>query len=303
MLAMRRKQFMLTEDISVATLLHQHHQDGDLQRFLWEPLCIAALNTPITVASAQIFLNVLKDSLDGARAASDLIVPSIDLSELFPEHAAAYITRHGGTVITASGVDKIEPTPSGFKLFMHDQAQEFTHIVCATPPQRLAQLTSNMPELAESVRMVENFAYQPIYTVYLQYPPNTRLPQPMLGLTGGCAQWVFDRGQSHMTPGLLAVIISAEGDHQILEQNELAQRVHTELKSSFAFLPEPVWHKVIAEKRATFACSVNLQRPDQVTPLKHFYLAGDYTAGAYPATLEAAVQSGVKCANTILENI
>ena len=302
MLAMRREQFMLPEDISVAALLQQYRQGGNLQRFLWEPLCIAALNTPITTASAQVFLNVLKDSLDGARAASDLIVPCIDLSGLFPDRAAAYITRHGGHVKTGSGVDKIESTPAGFKLFTQDQADEFTHVVCATPPQRLAQLTANMPELAESARMVADFSYQPIYTVYLQYPPDASLPQPMLGLTGGCSQWVFDRGQTHKTPGLLAVIISAEGEHQNLEQNELAHRVHTELKSSFAFLPEPSWHKVIAEKRATFSCNVNLQRPGQVTPLKHFYLAGDYTAGAYPATLEAAVQSGVKCANTILEN-
>ena len=303
MLTMRHRKFMLNQDISVADLLQQHHQTGNLLRFLWEPLCIAALNTPIATASARIFLNVLKDSLDGDRAASDLIVPETDLSELFPDHAAAYIRHHGGAVKTGTGIDRIESSHNGFKLFTHEQPQAFSHIVCATPPQRLAQLTAHIPELAESAGMVANFAYQPIYTVYLQYPENIHLPQPMLGLTGGSSQWVFDRGQTHRTPGLLAIIISAEGEHQNLEHHELAQRVHTELKASFAFLPEPLWHKVIAEKRATFACNVNLQRPEQVTPLKHFYLAGDYTASAYPATLEAAVQSGVKCANTILENI
>ena len=303
MLYMRRRQFMLPDDISVATLLQQHRQGGNLLRFLWEPLCIAALNTPVMTASAQIFLNVLKDSLSGARAASDMIVPQIDLSALFPDHAAAYIAHHGGVVKTGSGVDKIESTPSGFRLFAQNQSHDFTHIICAVAPQRVQQLTANFSELAEANSMIANFRYQPIYTVYLQYPPHTCLPQPMTGLSGGYSQWVFDRGQTHQTPGLLAVIISAEGDHQNLEQHALAQRVHTELKSNFTFLPEPVWHKVIAEKRATFSCSVNLQRPNQVTSLKNFYLAGDYTAGDYPATLEAAVQSGVKCANTILENI
>ena len=303
MLAMRLKKFRLAKDISVATLLQEQHQAGNLLRFLWEPLCIAALNTPIATASAQVFLNVLKDSLNGARNASDLIVPRIDLGDLFPTHAAAYIARHGSEVNISSGVDKIESTSRGFQLDTQGTSAEFSHVICAVPPQRLAQLIINLPELAQTRAMVSQFQYQPIYTVYLQYPAHIRLPQTMLGLSGGYAQWVFDRGQTHHTPGLLAVIISAEGGHQHLEQDALAQRVHTELKTSFNFLPEPLWHKIIAEKRATFACHVALQRPEQITSLKNFYLAGDYTAGDYPATLEAAVQSGVKCAHNILENI
>jgi uncharacterized protein with NAD-binding domain and iron-sulfur cluster len=76
--------------------------------------------------------------------------------------------------------------------------------------------------------------------------------------------------------------------------------VHHEISEALGPLPPPLWHEVIAEKRATFSCSVDLARPPQVTPLEHFYLAGDYTAGDYPATMEAAVQSGVKCAAHIL---
>ena len=37
-------------------------------------------------------------------------------------------------------------------------------------------------------------------------------------------------------------------------------------------------------------------RPDQRTPLPCFLLAGDYTRGDYPATLEGAVRSGLRCA-------
>ncbi len=60
---------------------------------------------------------------------------------------------------------------------------------------------------------------------------------------------------------------------------------------------------MIAEKRATFACTINLRRPAQRTSLKNFYLAGDYTAGDYPATLEAAVRSGVTCARQAIESM
>ncbi|MDP2794637.1 MAG: FAD-dependent oxidoreductase, partial [Sulfurisoma sp.] len=116
------------------------------------------------------------------------------------------------------------------------------------------------------------------------------------------SQWVFDRGYTHGTPGLLAVIISAEGGHQDWPAEQLAGKVHEELRQTFT-LPPPLWHKVIIERRASFACTVGLARPAQTTGLKNLYLAGDYTAGDYPATIEGAVRSGVKCAALISETI
>ena len=94
-------------------------------------------------------------------------------------------------------------------------------------------------------------------------------------------------------------MISAEGIHQELSQDELAQKVIAELSAEFGIAEQPAWFKVIAEKRATFCCSPNLQRPSQQTALPRLLLAGDYTAGDYPATLEGAVMSGLKCADVI----
>jgi uncharacterized protein with NAD-binding domain and iron-sulfur cluster len=95
-------------------------------------------------------------------------------------------------------------------------------------------------------------------------------------------------------------VISAEGIHQELSQEDLAQHVIAELRDEFGIAELPKWHKVIAEKRATFCCSPKLRRPSQHTPLPQLLLAGDYTAGDYPATLEGAVISGVKCAEALL---
>jgi uncharacterized protein with NAD-binding domain and iron-sulfur cluster len=124
----------------------------------------------------------------------------------------------------------------------------------------------------------------------------------MIGLTGGHVQWVLDRGALDGQHGLLAAVISAEGPHQGLTQEALAAEVTQELAQAFPHLPSPEWHKVIAEKRATFACHPSLPRPAQRTTLTNFYLAGDYTAGDYPATIEGAVRSGVKCAHLILKH-
>jgi squalene-associated FAD-dependent desaturase len=296
--ALRVRNFRLAQDMSVSSLLARYRQDGKIGHLLWEPLCLAALNTPIQQASAQVFLNVLRDSFSRARSDSDVVLPRTDLSALFPLAAGEFIRQHGGKVVAGCRVRSIEQDEGNFRLAWEGGTESFSHVICATAPQHALTLLSSLPEAAPQVRMLNHFDYQPIATIYLQYPHDTRLPGPMLGLTGGFSQWVFDRGYTHGTPGLLAVVISAAGEHQGWPTEQLAAKVHVELQQTFA-LPSPLWHKVIIERRASFACTVGLERPAQSTGLKNLYLAGDYTAGDYPATIEGAVRSGIKCAELV----
>ena len=172
-------------------------------------------------------------------------------------------------------------------------------MIVATSPVRLRNVITDLPKLNLVANQTESYEYQPIYTVYLQYPSNVTISAPMLGLVGGFSQWVFDRGILCGQHGLMAVIISAEGQHQLLTQHELALKVAQELKASFPQLAQALWHKVIAEKRATFSCTVNLPRPTHATPYPNLYLAGDYTYADYPATIEGAVRSGIACADLV----
>jgi uncharacterized protein with NAD-binding domain and iron-sulfur cluster len=122
----------------------------------------------------------------------------------------------------------------------------------------------------------------------------------MLGFDSALLQWAFDRGELCGQTGVIGAVISAEGRHQDHPHEQLAQLVHQELQQQLGLLPQPRWFRVIAEKRATFACTPGLKRPENDTPLKHLLLAGDYTASDYPATLESAVRSGVGAARIIL---
>jgi uncharacterized protein with NAD-binding domain and iron-sulfur cluster len=97
-------------------------------------------------------------------------------------------------------------------------------------------------------------------------------------------------------------VISGKGAHQGMTQEELARKVYGELDAEFGPLPPLAWHRVIAEKRATFECAVGVKRPSTRTPLAQVHLAGDYTASDYPATLEAAVRSGMAAAAQVLES-
>ena len=66
-------------------------------------------------------------------------------------------------------------------------------------------------------------------------------------------------------------------------------------------LAQPVWHQCISEKRATFSCTPGLKRPDNPTAYAGLYLAGDYTKGDYPATLEGAVRSGIAASQALIK--
>jgi squalene-associated FAD-dependent desaturase len=281
MRALEKAHFRLPRDITVKQLIA--NQPLALHRFLWEPLCLAALNTPVKAASAQIFLNVLRDSLAADRAASDLLLPATDFSSLFPEPAARFIEARGGKVHRSTRIHSL------------DELAHFDHRVLAVAPFHLPALA---PQLA-----LPAFAWQPIATIYLRYPETVRLSFPMLGMAGGHGQWVFDRGQTHDQPGLLAVVISGAGAWQTLDHRQLGQAIHRELVPLLPELVAPPKTWVIEEKRATFACVPNLSRPATATADSTLWLAGDYVAGDYPATLEGAVRSGVAAAASILREL
>ncbi len=121
----------------------------------------------------------------------------------------------------------------------------------------------------------------------------------MLGLSGGIAQWVFDRGRLGGPKGLLAAVISASGAHEQLTKEEVTAQIGIELKAALGELPSPQWSQVITEKRATFSCTPALARPEAFTAVPGLVLAGDYVASEYPGTLEAAVRSGIAAATAV----
>jgi squalene-associated FAD-dependent desaturase len=293
MVALRARKFRVEPDRSVARLLDDHKQIGSLRTYVWEPLCVAALNTPVERASAQVFVNVLRDGLTGARAASDLLIARTDLGRLFPEPAAEYVKAHGGAIELGVPVRRIAHVPGGFSL---NDAQLFSCVVIACGPHQTGPLLVQLPELADALSRISALSYEPIVTCYLQYPESVSLPAPMLGFSGGIVQWAFDRGRLGGPKGLLAAVISASGAHEELAKEKLASRIGIELKAALGELPAPRWTQVITERRATFSCAPALARPEALTAVSGLTLAGDYLASDYPGTLEAAVRSGIAAA-------
>ena len=279
MQGIKRRGFRLPADTTVAAWLDAAGQTGALRRHLWEPLCLAALNLPAERASAQIFANVLRDSLGSPRRAdTDLLLPRADLGALLPEPAFRWLAANGATLRLGTRIAGLAPRPDSIAIAGND----YDAAIVATAPQHVGKL---WPALATT------FDYEPIATVYLQFSPKTALAFPLQKQSGKYGQWVVDRGN-----GLLACVLSGHGDWESLADDQLAAALCAELS-----LPEPPrWQQVVREKRATFSCRPSLARPDWRTADPRVVLAGDYTWADYPATLEGAVRSGRRAAHAVL---
>jgi squalene-associated FAD-dependent desaturase len=306
---LKRRGFRLPDPaMTVDALLAETRQTPTLCQLIWEPLCIAALNTPVAEASAQVFANVLRDSLAAGAAASELLLPRTDLSELFPVPAARYIGVRRGKLRTGNAIEAIERVAGGYRLEGDPGSQPWPHVVVATAPYHAGTLLASAGGCERLVAQIDALEHEPIVSVYLALGHGQKLPEPMIGLvsgsTAGPAQWVFDRGQLGGPEGLLSCVISAHGPHEALARDELILAVHGQLERQLGRrLPAPEWSQVIVEKRATFACRPGLLRPGIRTPLAGLWLAGDYLDSDYPATLESAVRSGVACATAILAEL
>lgn len=298
MRALQATGFRLATDLPAAELLARHRQPAALVDRLWAPICIAALNTPLATASAQVFCNVLRDSLAGARADSDLVFNRADLGRLLPEAAAARVRTRGGETRLACKVEAVTRAGAGYRLAGPDV--ESDRVVFACHPARLPALLAGLPELAELGRRVGAFTWQPLATLWLRFAKPVALPLPMLGLGDGQAPWAFERDD--IAPGVVSLVVSADGPHLRLPPETLRDDYLALLARELGPLPALLDWKLIVEKRATFACLPGLDRPGNATALPGVWLAGDYTAGDYPATLEGAVRSGLACAHRILEN-
>jgi squalene-associated FAD-dependent desaturase len=310
-LAWQRSGFACAPSLTVSGLCSRLPQR--VMDELVEPLCVSALNLPASQASAEIFLRVMRDALFGARAgpwsASSLLLPRLDLSALFPDAAARWLATTypaSGRVFIGARVTTLAPMVSGWRLMGQRDGEAFDRtfdaVIWATgaaaASRAMQDASDRSPEatacaLRTWATTAAALEFSAITTVYA-WGPGVRLTQAMLALrsqAGAPAQFVFDRGQLNpadpSAQGVLAFVISASsGEREALERSVLQQaRDQLGLQQLQAI-------RTVVEKRATFACTPGLQRPEaEIAP--SLWAAGDYVAGPYPATLEGAVRSGL----------
>ncbi|MFT9636477.1 hydroxysqualene dehydroxylase HpnE [Alcaligenes phenolicus] len=294
-----KQQWRTPDGLTVLQLLEQHQQDSHVIRLFWQPLCVAAMNTPIEQACAQLFAHVLRDSLGGPRQASQTLIPLTDLSQLWCEPALRDIQLQLG-----HRVQRLELTESGVQI----DGLQFDAAIVACPPVQAARLLHSLPSSPASEQLLaelEAFRYVPIATLYLELEQAWNLPHSMLMLddrSGSGGQWLFDH--SALKPGsgetLVGIVISDAVRLQALDREQAIATIIEQVRSQTRHLkamPAVRASELIIEKRATFAAVPGLRRPSVKTPWSAIRLAGDWTDTGYPGVLEGAVRSGLKAAH------
>jgi squalene-associated FAD-dependent desaturase len=292
---LRLRRWRVRGNPTVAEWLAAHGQNEALQASFWRPLVLSALNTPLEIASMCTLALVLRDSLGATRAASDLLLPARNLSEVFPDPACAWLREQGAALRFGRRVTALGTVDGGVRV----EGETFDAALVACAPYHAAQL------LAEENcnRIVKALQFLPIYTVYLCFDRSPRLPEPMLGVKDGMAHWLFDREALCGEAGMLAAVISAPLPEQLPAEAALIAGVLADVRRAVPDLPDPVWTRVLAERRATFASTPDLVRAPLRADAPGLYLAGDWVGGDYPATLEGAVRSGTAAARSLLQDL
>jgi hypothetical protein len=308
--SLKQKDWRAPALSSVAQLLEQHQQSALLCQKLWIPLCLASLNTSSEQACAQLFLNVLRDSMDAPRAHSDMLIPSVDLTALWPQAAADTVAMRYRHIVR-----EVCPSPSS----VHIDGEAFDGCVLATPPYACARILKPSESSEESdalMTQLSAFQYRAIATLTLQLATPWRLPHSILLLDeqparGHVGQWVFNRPQA---PDQLSVVVSDAADLLKYERTSFVDNIATQIREQVQRHPDTQRkaqprmpairsHRLIVEKRATFAAVPGLQRPSNQSPWPRLSLAGDWTDTGYPAVLEGAVRSGNQAARTLIEGL
>ncbi len=264
---------------------------------LIEPLCVAAMNTPAEQACATVFLRILADALFATPDGSDLLLPRAGLSDLLPRRAVEWLNQRGATVLLGRRVNEIKATTDRWLV----DGQLFDDVVLACTAVEAARLVRLVaPDWSAQA---DALRHEAIATVYLRRPgPPLNLPMLALRADGdNPAQFVFDLEVLGHSEGMLAFVVSGAAAWLIDGLDALVQRVCSqatrELPAQFGGEPPTVLHAA-AERRATFACTPDLQRPTMaIAP--GLTAAGDYVEGPYPATLEGAVRSGLRAARSL----
>lgn len=315
---LRRRGWKVARGLTVAQWLRQGGQTANVIRRFWHPLCLAALNTPLDEACAQLFANVLRDSLGGAKHASDVLIPAVDLSRLWPDQVETYLAADpAGASSVRRGCAARELACKANGVQVNGEHFDAAVIACNIPSARklIGQLEPSV-DGARYLATLAAFAFLPIATITLQLDRPWSLPRAMLMLSDDPArmhfgQWLFNRNalqqqrtvESDTADGaaapsaLLHVVVSDARTMQQHPGEDIAAGVVAQIieqTSRFEPMPRVMAHSIITEKRASFAATPGLLRPSNETPWPRIWTAGDWTDTGYPAVLEGAVRSGLK---------
>ncbi len=314
------------DGISFQEWLHRHHQTHNAIERFWKPILVSALSEDMDRIAVPYAAQVVRESMKSGEARV-MGVPRVPLTELY-NAAKDYISNHGGSVRLRNSVQSFLPTEKGARLRVQDSEEEFDYAILAVPFDSLAKLLPDSPGSRDLREKLSHFETAPITGVHLWFDRQiTDLPHAVL--LDRTIQWMFHKsmllektsagnsnrgnsGESRDRPGgecpsYVELVISASKSLIEKSRQEIIDLALGELYEFFPAAREATLVKatVVKEVNATFSPKpgIDRHRPPSQSPWPHVFLAGDWTATGWPATMEGAVRSGYIAAAEITKKI
>jgi squalene-associated FAD-dependent desaturase len=258
---------------------------------LWVPLAVAALNTEVEQASARLLGMIFAETFGRGGAGLHPLYPKEGLSESLVDPALAVIQAKGANLRFGQRLRGLRfegERVAALDFGRGEVALEAEDSVVLAVTAPVAK--DLIPELGppDDFRAIINAHFRvdalpgPAYT--------------FLGLINGTAEWIF------LKPGVISTTTSAADRLIDRDAEDLAAALWKDIAQAYRLDPAHMPpHRVVKEKRATFACTPAqlLRRPKAKTRWRNLVLAGDWTDTGWPATIEGAIRSGFAAADAL----
>jgi squalene-associated FAD-dependent desaturase len=310
------KDAYVGEPISMLAWLQRHKQTlSAIERF-WRVVLVSALDEELDRTDARFGIDVFWKAFLKNSTGYRMGVPSVPLAELY-EGCCAAIEKKGGEVILRSPVRSLCFESGALKSVQFDGGREESAntFVLAIPQDKLNELLPEEIRAANpSLAQLERFKVSPITGVHFWFDRKVT-KEPFITLLDTQTQWIFNKSAlygyneaaSAGSKGqYLQLVISASYDLVKKSREEIIELCLKEVRQALPAAREAQLVKatVIKEASATFSPEpgVDRWRPEQQTNTSGLFLAGDWTATGWPATMEGAVRSGYLAAEAVLRS-
>ncbi len=293
--------------MSVSEWLDHLRQPPRAQRNFWNPVATAALNQDPSRASAGLFVRVLREAFLADPRSAAIGISTVGLSDLYTHAAEDFIRRHSGCVrLRASAFHVV--TMGGKAVGVELKGNEVIDadvVIAAVPPMALSHmLPANIIESESRLENLSRLRASPIISINLWFD-RVITDLAFAGLLGSRVHWLFNKDKifsvDRRDRTQLAFVISAASDYSSATREELIKLAVEECErllpgSRRATLLHAV---VVKEREATISHEVGTEqfRLGPETPIRNFFIAGDWTDTGLPATIESAVTSGHRAAD------
>jgi len=288
---------------------------GAIERF-WRVVLVSALDEELDRTDARFGVDVFWKGFLSNRTGYRMGVPSVPLAELY-DGCKTEIEKRGGEVNLRMPVRAIHIANGAVAGVEFDGGQQESAdaYVFALPHPAMAELASDeMKRLEPRLGDLEKIGVAPITGVHFWFDREV-MKEPFVTLLDTTTQWIFNKtalyggrnGTGKEKGQYLQLVISASYDLLQKPRQEIIDLCLKEVQQALPAAKEAKLVKatVIKEAAATFSPQpgVDRWRPTQETQIRGMFLAGDWTATGWPATMEGAVRSGYLAAEAVSRSV